>query len=157
MGPRRVVAVPRISHCLSRWKIFSSQGVLMIKAMAARRRNPDRCPARFFVFPCLLLPEELAPAVFLEMPFTLLPEELAPAFFLEMPFLMSPDERAQLSPACCTKHSEPNFDRNVLAFSLQPRFWHFGSELLAFSRGSFMTAECELLSWSVAAISQAPR
>ena len=129
----------------------------MIKAMAARRRKPDRCPARFFVFPFLLLPEELAPAVFLEMPFMLLPEELVPAFFLEMPFLMLPEERAPLSPACCTKHSEQNFDGHVLAFSLQPRFWHFGSELLAFSRGYFMTAECELLSWSVSAISQAPQ
>ena len=88
----------------------------MIKAMAARRRNPDRCPARFFVLPFLLLPEELAPAVFLEMPFVVLPEELAPALFLEMPFLMLPKERAPLSPACCTKHSEQNFDRNVLAF-----------------------------------------
>ena len=116
----------------------------MIKAMAARRRNPDRCPARFFVFPFLLLPEELAPAVFLEMPFVLLPEELAPALFLEMPFLMLPEERAPLSPACCTKHFGQNFDRNVLAFSLQPPFWHFGGELLPFSRGSFMTAECEL-------------
>ena len=127
----------------------------MIKAMAARRRNPDRCPARFFAFPFLRLPEELAPArflempfvllpeeqapaLFLEMPFVLLPEELAPALFLEMPFLMLPEERAPLSPARCTKHSEQNFDRNVFAFCLQPRFWHFGSKLRAFSRSSFM-------------------